>query len=180
LQFKLFALTALLMVAGRAISRTGEVRVAKASATTVSSQPALAVNHTIKQQFIRPGIKHLRADGHAHNHVGAFFTSTIAAFAVHPAPRYVQRVVTQMQECIQRQVSHDPDIAAATAVTAGRSPARHELLAPEGRHAVAAVASFKTNFDAVNEHFSGSESGVLIADLKFEISDPRKSKMRAR
>src|ERR1700745_1932394 len=46
---------------------------------------------------------------------------------------------------------HD-DITAFAPVTARRSPAWNELLAPEGDTAVAAISGFNANFGFINEH----------------------------
>src|SRR5882762_51183 len=101
------------MVAGRAVRRAGKVRVAKTSSTAMGGQPALAIGVTVKQEFIRLGIKDLRADGHADNHIRSLFARTIAALSVETAAGDVQRVVTQMQERIQRRVPDHPDVTAA-------------------------------------------------------------------
>jgi hypothetical protein len=128
------------------------VGVAKTSAATMGGQPALSVRVTVEQQVIRLRIKYLRPNGHADNHVGSFFARTIAAFAVQTASGNVQRVVTQMEQRIQRRITNQPNVAAATSVTARRSAPGNELLAPKGSHAVAAVASFYPNLDAIDEH----------------------------
>src|SRR5258708_7240506 len=140
------------MVARRAVRRAGKVRVAKTSASTVRGQPALSVRVTIKQQFIRLWIKHLRADGHANNHIRALFARTIAALSVQTAAGDVQRVVTKVQQRIQRRVTDEPNVATAASVTARRSTARDKLFAPESSHAVAAVASLDPNLYAIDEH----------------------------
>src|SRR6266481_7697910 len=100
------------MVTRRAICRTGKVRVAETSPTAMRSQPALSVGVTVKQEFIRLRIKHLGPHRHADNYVCAFFAGTIAALAMQTATRNVQRVVTEMQQRIQRRIPQDPDVAA--------------------------------------------------------------------
>jgi hypothetical protein len=57
-----------------------------------------------------------------------------------------------VQERIQRRVCDNPNVAATTTVAAGWPAARHELLAAKRRDAVAAVAPFKPNFYAIDEH----------------------------
>src|SRR5258706_489558 len=141
------------MVTRRTICRTGKMGVAETSTTAMRSQPALSVCVTVKQQFIRLRIKHLGAHGHAHNHICAFFPRTVAALSVHTAAGNMERVVTQMQQCIQLRVSDDPDVPPPASVTARGPSAWDELLAPKSSHAVAAVAPLKPNFYAIDEHF---------------------------
>src|SRR6266403_3155970 len=124
------------MVTRCAICRTGKVRVAEASATAMRSQPALSVGITVKQEFIRLRIKHLGPYRHADNYVCAFFARTIAALAMQTATGDVQRVVTQMQQRVQRRISQDPDVAAPASLAARGSAARDKLLAPKSSHAV--------------------------------------------
>jgi hypothetical protein len=108
------------------------------------------------------------------------------------ATRNVQRVVTEMQQRIQRRISQDPDVAAPASIAARGSAARDEFLAAKGSHAVTAVTSLYANFYAIDEHtentLRSNESGNFIFEseiVRLEISNLRfesilKSKMRAR
>jgi hypothetical protein len=77
-----------------------------------------------------------------------------------------------MQQRVQGRVGHEPHVPAAPAVAAGRAAARHELLAPEGRHAVAAAAAAHLDFDPVDEHFRGSQPSAVSIQLKPIRSQP--------
>src|SRR5260370_17129700 len=140
------------MVTRCAICRTGKVRVAETSATAMRTQPALSVGLTVKQGFIRLRIKHLGPHRHADNYVCAFFARTIAALAMQTATGDVQRVVTQMQQRIQRRISQDPDVTTAASIAARGSAARNKLLAAKCSHAVTTVASLYPNFYAIHKH----------------------------
>jgi hypothetical protein len=68
------------------------------------------------------------------------------------ALRLVLRIIAKVnQRVVALRADHD-DIATATAVAARRTAAWNELLASESHAAVAAVASFDTNFCFIDEH----------------------------
>ena len=71
---------------------------------------------------------------------------------MHTTAGYMQRVIAQVQERVQRSIGDQPDVATATAITTRRPAARDEFLAPKGGHAVAAVASLDPNFYTIDEH----------------------------
>jgi hypothetical protein len=76
-------------------------------------------------------------------------TRTLRAFAVVTALGFVFRVVAQVKQGVEGFVGFNPHVAAAPAVAAGRSAARHKLFAPESRDAVAAAAAAYLNFCAI-------------------------------
>src|SRR5205823_1174556 len=116
-------------------------------------------------------VEDLRTRGHAHLRVRAFTARTVRAFAVAAALRVVLRVVAQVQERVERIVCDQPHVAAAPALAARRSAARHEFLAPKGRHAVAAVPAPHTYSDAIKKH-SRRKSLLVISYLFFVFGRP--------
>src|SRR5258706_1652922 len=139
------------MVARRPIRRTGKVSVAKPAATAMGRQPTLVFRITVKQQLVSLRIKNLGPHRYADNDIGALFTGTIAALSVQTATGNMQRVITQVQERIQRRVPHDPHVTAATSVTSRGTAAGHKLFAPKGGHTVAAVTTLDANLDAIDK-----------------------------
>jgi hypothetical protein len=73
----------------------------------------------------------------------------VAALAVAPALGLVFRIKAEVEQRVVVLRGDHYDIAAAAAVTAARSSARHELFAPERKNTVAAVSSFDGNDDFV-------------------------------
>jgi hypothetical protein len=72
------------------------------------------------------------------------------------APTFAKmlRVVTKMKQRIERTIRYHPNIAATTTITARRTTAGHELLAPESGDAIAAVAALHMDLDAINKHLN--------------------------
>src|SRR5438132_5113148 len=128
------------------------MRVTKAAPAAASDQPPGRVLNQVMKQGIRGRIKNLRADRYPHRHVGAFAPRAVGALAMHSAARDVQRVVTKMQQRVQRLVRLKPHIATAATFATGGTTAGNKLLAPKRRDSVATVASLHSNFGAINEH----------------------------
>jgi hypothetical protein len=127
------------------------MRVSEAAATAPRREPTLMILREVVQQIACGGVEDLCADGDAHNRVLAVSPRTLRALAVPPALGQVLRVITKMQQRIERLVSFYPDISAAPAISTRRPAARHKLLTAKGRHAVAAVSTLHANFGAINK-----------------------------
>src|SRR5690349_17181050 len=124
LQIKLFALASALMVARCTIRRGREVRVAKTTAATARSQPTVVGVTEVVKQIARCSVKDLCAHWHAHNQVGAGMARTIRALAMRTTLGHVLRVITQVQQCVQRRIGDENDVASATAIAARWTTAR--------------------------------------------------------
>src|SRR5712691_6614524 len=109
------------------------MRVTKAAPTAASHQPTRPVLDKIMKQRIRGRIKNLRADRYPHRHVGALAPRAVGALSMHSAPRDMQRVVTKMQQRVQRLVRLKPHIATAATFATGGTTAGNKPLAPKGR-----------------------------------------------
>jgi hypothetical protein len=72
----------------------------------------------------------------------AVVAGAVAAFAVPAALRRVFGIEAEMQQRVAVDGRDHDDVAAAAAIAAAGSAARHVLLAPESQTAVAAVARF--------------------------------------
>ena len=82
----------------------------------------------------------------------AVLAAAVGTHAVLAALRLVLGVVAEVdQRVVALRRLHD-DVAAAAAVAAGRAAAGHELLAPKGHAAVAAVAGFHSDFGFIDKH----------------------------
>ena len=128
------------------------MRISKPATPTARSQPAIAIVVEIVKQVACISVKDLRAHRHAHNQIIAFATRAIRAFAVRTALGGVQRVIAQVQQRVQRPISYENDVAAATTIAARWTTARHKLLAPESRNTVTSVTPLYVNLGAINKH----------------------------
>jgi len=68
------------------------------------------------------------------------------------ALRFVLGVIAEVDQSIVALRGNHDNVAAAAAIASGRTAAGHELLAPKGHAAVAAVAGLDANFCFINEH----------------------------
>ena len=64
----------------------------------------------------------------------------------------VARVITKVQQRVQRSISLQEHITTATTISARWTTAGHKLLAPESRNTVTAVTPLHVNLDAINKH----------------------------
>jgi hypothetical protein len=128
------------------------MRVAKTAAATARSQPTVVWVTEVVKQIARCSVKDLCANRDAHDQVGARAARTIRALAMRTALGNVLRVITQMQERVQRGIGDEHDVAAATAIAARWSTTRHKLLAPESCNAVTAVTALNMNLGAIDKH----------------------------
>ena len=80
------------------------------------------------------------------------------------ALRFVLGVIPKMNQRVMPLARLHDHVAAAAAVAARGATARHELLAPEGHAAVAAVPGLHANFGFIDKHgvagVSGQRSGI--------------------
>jgi hypothetical protein len=59
-----------------------------------------------------------------------------------------------VQQRVQRSVSNENDVAAATTIAARWTTTRHKLLAPESRNTVTSVTPMHVNLGAINKHLN--------------------------
>jgi hypothetical protein len=72
--------------------------------------------------------------------------------------RNVFRVVTEVQQSIERLVGYKPNIATSSAVSTGWTTTRHKLLSTKSCNSITAMATFDTNFCAINKHLNESDA----------------------
>ena len=136
--------------------------VTKAAPTAASDQPTRPMLDKVMKQRARRRIKNLRADRHPHRHVGALTPGAVGALAMHSASRDMQRVVTKMQQRVQRLVRLQPHVPAAATFATGGTTAGNKLLAPKRSDSVATVASLHSNFCAINEHWKSKATPTAL------------------
>ncbi len=129
-----------------------EAGVAASAAPALGHDEAVAGNREIVQLFAGFGIVDDRANGG-----GNFLRSTVvpglvAAFAVASALRFVLGIEAEVQQRIVVGAGDHGHVAAAAAIAAAGSAARHEFLATEREAAIAAVAGFHGNDDFIDKH----------------------------
>jgi hypothetical protein len=69
-----------------------------------------------------------------------------------PALGDVFRVISQMQQRVERRIGDNPDVATASTLTARWSTAGNKLLPTKCRYAITAPATLDTNFRPINKH----------------------------
>src|SRR4051794_2706546 len=118
LQVKLFTLAARLMVARSAIRRSRKMRVAETAAATAPREPAIAVVTKVVQQVACRCFKDLCSNRNANNQVFAVMSRAIRSLTMQTTLRNVARVITQMQQRVQRSIRDEDHIATATTISA--------------------------------------------------------------
>ena len=108
--------------------------------------------HKVIEQAAGRRIKDLCANGHPYGDVCTLVSGAIRTLAVPATTGYVQRVVTKVQQCVQRFIGLQPHVTPFAAVATGGTATGHEFLAPESSNAVTAVAALHANFGSINKH----------------------------
>src|SRR3974390_1582168 len=93
-----------------------------------------------------------RAHGDFQKYVAAIASGLVRSFAVTPPPRPVFGIETEMHKGVVPLARLHNDVAALAPVTARRSTARDELLAPEGHAAIPAIPRLHLNLRLINKH----------------------------
>src|SRR5882724_1284199 len=148
----LLAHEAILILARRLMPRLREILIPAPTASALGNQHAPAWRRKIGKGFAALRVERQRADGDLQNHVRARVPGAIRALAMPPAIRFEFAVVAIAQERVVVGIRFQIDAAAVTPIAAGRTAARHELLATKRDAAVAAVARLHENFSFVNKH----------------------------
>ena len=130
----------------------GEVLVAAAAAAAFGDDEALVGLLEVVDQLAGFLIVKRGADRDLQDDGMAVEAGAVGAHAVLAALRLVLGVVAEVDERVVALAGFHDDVAAAAAVAAGGAAAGHELLAPEGHAAVAAVAGLYANFGFIDEH----------------------------
>ncbi len=152
LKLQLLSLASALMVARGTVSRGREVCISKTTTATARGYPAVAIVTEIVKKIVCCSVKDLCANRHAHNQVSAVVPRTIRAFAMRSTLGDVPRVITQVQQCVQRSIGNYNDVAAATTIATRWTTTRYKLLAPESCNTVTSVTPLNVNLGAINKH----------------------------
>src|SRR4029079_13109306 len=106
LKVELFSLASALMVARSTISRGREGRVSKTTTATARGEPTIAIVTEVVKKITRCSVKDLCANRHAHNQVSARMARTVRTFTMRTPLGDVLRVITQVQQRVQRCISY--------------------------------------------------------------------------
>src|SRR5208283_4315245 len=122
------------------MGRSCEASIAAPAAAATGYHNALIGMRKVVHQFAGDLVVNDGADGHLQHDVAALAAGLVRAFAVASALGLVFRIEAEVHERVVTLAGFHDDVAAAPAVTARWTAARHELLTPEGHAAVAAIA----------------------------------------
>ena len=138
-------------LARRAVRAGLEVQIAETAGATLCDQRPLAVGREIGDGLAGVGVGDHRADRHAQHDVLGSVSVLICAATVLAALRAVDACVAIVDQRVDVAVGDRPDAAAASAVATVGPASGHELLPPEARGAIAAVAGDDLDHGLVDE-----------------------------
>ncbi len=130
----------------------GKVLVAAPAAAALGDHDALVRLLKVVHQLARLRIVERCAHRNLQRDRAAIQPGAVRAHAVLAALRLVLRVIAEVNQRVVPLARLHDHVAAAAAVAARGPPARHELLAPEGHAAVAAVAGLHANLGFIDKH----------------------------
>src|ERR1700722_3555844 len=141
---KLFAGLAIFMLARRLMPRTYKMRIAVSAptASTLLSSPTSSSFRKIEKLFSAVRIENHRAHGDFQHRVFARSSVAVRPFAMPAALCLKFPVVAIAQQRVIVRICFDVNIAAMSAVAAGRAAARDVLLPTKRDAAVAAATRF--------------------------------------
>jgi hypothetical protein len=134
-----------------------ERRVAVPAEAPLRDEHAFAICREIRNLQIlalRGSLVHDRAGRDEEIDVDSGLACPIGAFAVAATSCGEDFLEAVIEERVQVRVGNEVNRAARPSVAAARPAARHELLAPEGHRATAAVACGDVNIDFIYKHIS--------------------------
>lgn len=91
------------------------------------------------------------------NQILAFASRSIRTFTVQSARRNVARVITEMQQRVERRISDENHIAATTTIATRWTTTRDKLLTPESCNAVTSVAPLHVNLGPIDKHLKNQK-----------------------
>ena len=136
---------------GGLVGRGREVHVAAPAAPAARHHQLLARSAEVAEELAAIGVVDERTGRHTEDQVGAALPVLLFAAPVLAAPRAQRLGVGEVEQGREPGVDGQDDGAAVAAVAAAGAAARHVLLAPEARAAVAPVAGLDPNHDLVHE-----------------------------
>ncbi len=131
----------------------GKVLVAAPTTAAVGNHDALIRLAEVVDQLAGLFAPHGGADRHLEHDVLALAAGTVGAFAMPAALGLVLRVVPEVNQGVVPLARLHNDVAAATAVAAGRAALGNELFPAEGHAAITAVTGFYSNSGFIDKHF---------------------------
>jgi len=128
------------------------VRVPKTASASTRSEPPIAGMIQVVKQVTCRSVKDLCSNWNSNYEVLALASGPIRTFTMQTALRGVVRVITKVQQRVERIIGQHDYIAAAPAITAGWTTARDKLFAPESCNTVTSVSPLYVNLGAIDEH----------------------------
>jgi hypothetical protein len=125
---------------------------------STSAAPPFCQHHAfvgmlkVMDQLARGVIVDNSADGNFQDDIFAIAAGTIGAFAVTASLCLMFGIETEVNQRIVALAGFENDVATATAITAGRSSARHKFLASKGHTAIPAVARLHLDSCFIDKH----------------------------
>jgi hypothetical protein len=128
------------------------VLVAASSAAGFGNDDALVGAGEVVNKLAAFSIVKLGADGDLESDIAPFASGAVGAHSVLAALALVFGVVAEVQEGVVALGRFHNDVAATSAVSAGRAAAGDEFFSTEGHASITSVTGFYANFRFVNEH----------------------------
>src|SRR5690242_7115923 len=98
--------------------------------------------------------------------IAARMARTIRPLTVQTTRSDVTRVVTQVQQRVQRSIGNENDVGAAAAVAARWTTTGHKLLTAESSNSVTSVTTVNVNPGPVNEHLNQANQIATIKQTR--------------
>src|ERR1700722_17403033 len=153
--------TARLMFAWGLVHRCGEASVSAATAPAAGDHKSVVGLGKLENLIGGFVVVDNRSYRDFQNHVTTVPAGFVRTFAMAPALGFVLWIEAEVHQRVVALAGFHDDVATLTAVAAGRSAARNELLPPEGHAAIAPVPGLDSNFGLIDKHGFTTNSYVV-------------------
>src|ERR1019366_1421859 len=151
-QRALFSRMSLLVLARGLMNRGSEAGIAATAATAARHHHALVGMGEVMHHLAGHFVVNDSSDGDLQHHAFALAAGFVGTLAMASALGLVFGIEAEVHQGVVALARFHHHVATMTAIAAGGTAARHELLAPEGHAAVAAIARLHPDSCFVNEH----------------------------
>src|SRR6185369_3497120 len=164
------------MFPGSLVRRCGKVLVTSTAAAALGNDQPLVRMLEVVHQLASVLVIDKRSDRHLQDDVFALRASAVRTLTVTSALCLVLWIESEVHQRIVLLAGFHNDVATASAITAGRTSARHKFLAPESHAAIPATTGRYPNFCFINKHggFVSQKSPVISlgisSDLRLQTS----------
>src|SRR6185437_7206377 len=129
-----------------------ELGIAATAASTAGYDNFLVRMREVIYLLAGVGVVNDSSDRNLQHYSFAISSGLVGSSAVTTALRLVLGIETEVNQRVVTLARFHDDVAATSAITTRGAAARHELLAPEGKTPVAAVASLHANCGFIDKH----------------------------